>query len=324
MWINRRHHVRCFSAFRPIYLDREPLIVDPRGHIENDEYDAINSQFDKARGGTMDMGPPMYIIAPYDKGDLDAEETKKEATRSLWHPSFDSPEWVVVTRAVALAQRSYSFITNCLIGFDDSDVFAIFQESATGFKSYSVLFRIDAEFVPDITSSSTCSHLGILPNEDGISESAYTRSMKARYIGPKSLRRKLYRNLRESGGDAILPMWRPVSEVVESLRENFGDKALFFFNELSPEVIGLVWRPQTFNNVSFSVMAADYARPVDKGDWKNDSLVVRNDKDLLREMSQFYLDIVTSVKRFDESIVLSSPPRKKRRTSNGQQDEDQD
>jgi hypothetical protein len=57
----------------------------------------------------MDGGLPMHIIAPYDKGNVDDEETELDETKKdakgLWRPSVDSPEWVVVTRAVALAQR---------------------------------------------------------------------------------------------------------------------------------------------------------------------------------------------------------------------------
>jgi hypothetical protein len=265
----------------------------------------------------MDGGQPMYIIAPYNRIDLDNNkrdiiDKTNEAKLSSWLPSFDSPEWVVVTRVVTLAQCSYEFMTNCLKSFDESDWSAIFHESATGFKSYNALFRVGSEFIPDVTSSSTCSNLGIVPSEDGFSESAYTRSMKARYIGPKPLRQKIYRNLRESGSEVVLTMWRPVPEVVDILRERFGDQALFFFNELSPEVIGLLWRPYTFNNTSFSVMTSDYARPVNDGDWKNDSLVIRNEKDVLREMSQYYLDVVTTVKIFDGSSQRLSPSKKRK------------
>jgi hypothetical protein len=308
-----------------LLCNREPLIVDPRGHIDNDQYDAINSQFQTVRGNKMNGGLPMHIIAPYDKSNVDDEETEFDETtkdaKGLWRPSVDSPEWVVVTRAVALAQRSYDFMNNCLQGFCESDWFAIFHESAAEFKSYSVLFRVSPDFVPDITSSATGSNLGILPSDDGFSESAYTRSMEARYVGPKPLRRKLYRNLRGNGSDAVLSMWRPVSEVVESLRERFGDKALFFYNEISPEVIGLLWRPQTFKAMSFSVMTSDYARPIGDGDWKNDSLVVRNERDLVREMSQYYLDVVTTVKIFDDH----TSPKKKRKISHREgSDEDKD
>eukprot|EP00980_Cylindrotheca_fusiformis_P015145 scaffold4183_cov137-Cylindrotheca_fusiformis.AAC.8 len=294
---------------------REPLIVDPRGHIDSDCLDTINSQFEALRGVKMEDGLPMYIIAPYDKGGLfddtgDFDETDKNDIGS-WRPSVDSPEWVVVNRAVTLAQRSYDFMLQTLKGFVESELSAAFNESAAQFKAYDVLFRVSPEFVPDVTSSATCDTLGIVENDAGVSESAYTRSMKDRFAGPKPLRRKLYRNLRENGNESVLPVWRPVSELVEKLRERFGDVALFFYNESSPEVISLLWRPQTFKPVAFSAMTSDYARPIGDGDWKSDSLIVRNERDLLRDMSQYYLDIVTTVKVLDHH----KSPAKRRKTS---------
>lgn len=283
--------------------------------MDNNDFDAINSQFEVLRGVDMDGGLPMHIIAPYDKGTLDDEEPDLEdnnkSSNGLWRPSVDSPEWVVVTRAVALAQRSHDFMVESLKGFREFDWSTVFNESTAEFKAYDVLFRIHPDFVPDTTSSATCDALGLLDNDNGISESAYTRSMKARYIGPKPLRRKLYRNLRENESESVLSMWRPVSEVVESLRERFGDMALFFYNELSPEVVGLLWRPQNFKTSPFSIMTSDYAKPIDDCEWKSDSLVARNECDLLREMSQYYLNIVTTVKVFDN---YASPTKKRKKS----------
>ena len=101
--------------------------------------------------------------------------------------------------------------------------------------------------------------------------------------------------------------------MISSLREKFGSYALFFYNELSPEVIGLVWRPETVETTSFSAMTAEYARPLDDDEktWKNDSLVIRNATDLLREMSEYYQHVITSVKIIDESCLAPSSKRQK-------------
>jgi hypothetical protein len=264
----------------------------------------------------MDKGPPMYIIAPYDRAEVDDDEfndedTSKPPKESSWHPSVPSPEWVVVTRVKVLAKRSYEFMKNCLTSFDETDWSAVFHETPTAFKSYSILFRVSSEFVMDADSSSTGGDLGISTNSEDVMESSYTRSMKARFLGPKALRRKLYRNLRAGSEDAVLSTWHPVHSVVRALRHHFGSRALFFFNELSPEVIGLVWRPQTFSHAPFSVMTSDYARPTEKSGWKSDSLVMRNATDFLREMSQYFHDIVTTVKIFDESCMSHRSKRRK-------------
>jgi hypothetical protein len=306
-----------------LFVLREPLVVNPRGHISDDEYDEINRVFEKTRGENMDGGAPMYIIAPYDKADIedsgmdstDAVQTVKETE---WHASVDSPEWVVVTRAVSLAKRSYDFMFLCLTRFDETDWSAVFHETASAFKSYSILFRVSSEFVVDVDSSSTGGNLDIA-NVDGTPESSFTRCMKSRFQGPKSLRRKVYRNLRADVEGEILYSWRPVQQLVDSLRRKFGTTALFFYNAFSPEVIGVVWRPKTFPPKSFSVMASEYARPTG-GNWKSDSLVARNASDLLREMSQFHKDIVTTVKIFDEGCMVH---RSKRRKTIDQQSRDE-
>jgi U3 small nucleolar RNA-associated protein 22 len=298
-----------------LFVLREPLVVNPRGHISDDEYDEINHEFEKTRGENMDGGPPMYIIAPYDKADvedggMDSADAVQAVKETEWHASVDSPEWVVVTRAVSLAKRSYDFMYLCLTSFDETDWSAVFHETASAFKSYSILFRVSSEFVVDVDSSSTGGNLDISVNVDDTPESSFTLCMKSRFQGPKSLRRKVYRNLRADVEGEILYSWRPVQLLVDSLRRKFGTTALFFYNAFSPEVIGVVWRPKTFPPKSFSVMASEYARPTG-GKWKSDSLVVRNASDLLREMSQFHKDIVTTVKVFDERYMVQPSKRRK-------------
>jgi hypothetical protein len=306
LFIHSRHY-----SFR-----REPLVINPRGHISDDDHDAIVSQFEKTRCQKRDEGPPMYFIAPYDRQGSDENNTGTQtpnpsSKESIWAPSVISPEWVVVTRATALAIRSYDFLKKCAKGFDEDGWSAAFHETTASFKSYSVLLRIDSDFVFDTDSSSTGGDLGVSPNKEGKLESAYTRSMRARLVGPKSLRRKVYRNLQGSGDEAILLNWQPIESMVDALRERFGSLALFFYNALSPEVVTLLWRPNIFDSMSFSVMSSDYVQPMDSGDWKSDSLVVRNAGDILREISQYYQNIVTTLKIFDGQTTVAARKRRK-------------
>ena len=296
--------------------DREPLIVNPRGHISSDDVDDIISQFEKTRGSNMDGGPAMYLIAPYDRQTLDQDEndtSKNDSTskRNVWTPSVASPEWVVLKRAVALADRSSKFLQACLKSFEDADWSPVFQETMSSFQSYSVLLRVDGDFVIDTCCSSTSADLGVSSNKEGTLESAYTRSMRARFLGPKALRRKMYRNLLESGDDQLLLGWRPLESLIEALRVRFQSLAIFFYNELSPEVVAVLWRPKIFEPIPFSVMTSEYIMPLEPGDWKSDSLVMRNADDILREMSQYYQNIVTTIKIMDESPWLTSRKRRK-------------
>lgn len=89
------------------------------------------------------------------------------------------------------------------------------------------------------------------------------------------------------------------------MRRRFGSVALFFYNRLSPEVIGVVWRPQSFRNQPFSAMNSEFARPVSHAEWKSDTLVVDNMADILRELSQYSKDIVLDVKVLDDKTVKS-------------------
>ena len=300
-------------------LCSEPLIVDPRGHIDIVDYDDIRLQFESARGKKGERGSPMYIVAPYDKLEVDEDDpmnrnSVKTSSQSSWQPNTVSPEWVCLTRSVALAKRSYTFMMKKIMSFSKSkDWSAIFQESPSSFQSYSVLLRVNSDFIVDTEASSTGNDLNPSANKEGISETSYTRSMRARIKGPKGLRRKIYKNIQNDSSDGTILHWRPVQSVVASLRENFGAYALFFYNELSPEVIGIVWRPETVATMSFSAMTAEYARPLDDDEksWKNDSLVIRNATDLLREMSEYYQYVITTVKVIDEAYLGPSSKRRK-------------
>jgi len=297
----------------------EPLIVDPRGHITDNDWDEINLQFEKARGKNREGGHPMYIVAPYDKQEIDEDDSidrnaVKSSRQSSWQPSTSSSEWVCLTRTVALATRSHCFMMKRLMSFSKSkDWSAIFHESPSSFQSYSVLLRVDTDFVVDRDASSTGCDLNPSPNEDGVLETSFSRSMKARVEGPKGLRRKVYRNIQNSTSNETILHWQPVKSVISSLRVKFGRYAIFFYNEFAPEVIGIVWRPKTFSTMPFSAMTAECVRPleIDEKKWKNDSLVIRNPADLLREMSEYYQYVVTTVKIIDDSCYQPSPKRLK-------------
>ena len=126
--------------------------------------------------------------------------------------------------------------------------------------------------------------------------------MQSLFEGPKELRRKLYRNLRmEDDGtndSSVLLEWRPVQATVWALRRKLGHWALFFYNHLCPDVIGVVWRP--FGSPrAFSALVSEYMQPAQADDWQSDTMVTLNVSDLLREMGRLTADIVTNVKVLD-------------------------
>lgn len=104
--------------------------------------------------------------------------------------------------------------------------------------------------------------------------------------------------------------------MVCSLREKFGSLALFFYNDLSPDVVAMLWRPTTFVTQSLSVMRSEYKRPLEDAQWKSDSLMINNPQDIMREMSQFTEDMVVSTKILDNrSIPKGDRPNKKRKAT---------
>ena len=305
----------------------EPLVVDPRDHITDNDHDDIVSQFEKARGPN-DAGPPMYIIAPYNRQDQDDDETTqhgkadKSNESSVWIPSVESPEWVIVKRAAALARRSHDFLMGCMRTFDEDKWSTAFHETASSFQSYSILLRIDPDFVIDSPSSSTSGELGVTPDKEGALQSAYTHSMIARFAGPKPLRRKVYRNLQGSESEAVLLHWDPIQTLVKAMTEKFGRFAAFFYNDLSPEVVALRWRPETFALLPFSAMTSEYVRPAEESNWKSDSFVARSADDILRDMRQYYENIVTTVKIFDHQGTANHKRRKVEKENDSEADSD--
>jgi hypothetical protein len=157
----------------------------------------------------------MYIVSPNDRqsGSEDEEPKKGSASEKgssssggTYAPTFTqhNPEGVVLSRAAVLARRSHEFLMEALSSNHTVDWSVVFHETPSSFMSYSALLRVDSDFIVDKECSSTGSELGVYASKDGVLESSYTRSMRQRSLGPKALRRKVYRNLSNSEEDVVL------------------------------------------------------------------------------------------------------------------------
>uniref|UniRef100_A0A7S4JAR4 U3 small nucleolar RNA-associated protein 22 n=1 Tax=Odontella aurita TaxID=265563 RepID=A0A7S4JAR4_9STRA len=324
---------------------RQPLIVDPQGHISAEDSSRIRSQFEAARGLEYKGGPPMYIISPNDReasssggqstlvapeGDATAPTQQGAAgagaaDESRWYPGFtrELPERVILTRASALAARSEKFLAERLAdGGEDCESegakaksskcwSSVFLEGATSLRSYSVLLRVDPILVVDPGCSSTAGDFTVkAAAADGggrsRADTPFARGMERRYLGPKPLRKHLYKNV---GGprDSVLIGFQPVESLVEELRRRFGRFAVFFYNDLAPDVIAVLWRPDVYVPQPFSAMHSEYRRPVED-DWKEDGLVIANADDVLREMVHLARGVALDVKVLDDRSVKPKPP----------------
>ena len=88
---------------------------------------------------------------------------------------------------------------------------------------------------------------------------------------------------------------QPIEKVLKKFRSKFGHLAIFFYNEYSPEIISILWRPQVLQTDPFSAMHSEYKSPVDDK-WEHESLVKFNESDVLREIKFYGRDIITNVK----------------------------
>mmetsp|Transcript_2433 Transcript_2433/g.3232 ORF Transcript_2433/g.3232 Transcript_2433/m.3232 type:complete len:1406 (-) Transcript_2433:1253-5470(-) len=291
--------MRCLHLLSIHNWSREPLIVDPEGHIDPEERSQILMMFENLRGPEYKNGPPMFIISPVDRNEDD----------NSWKPSFtvNTPERVVLARISALAKRSFDFLHVSLRNLnstrDNNEWVGIFQESSSALKSYSSLLRVDREFVCDTECASTGGDLNTFEKE-GLVMTPYHRSMEKRLLGPKLLKKKLYKNLIASDNSFILS-WNPVQEAVARLRSELGHLALFFYNEYTPDIIAMVWRPDAFKPSSFSAMCSEYRRPIGNV-WEENSLVVTNASDAMRVIKFLVRDIVTDVKILDDRQFVKS------------------
>lgn len=314
--------LRCLQLIAEHDWLKKPLIIDPEGHIHTDDRCAILSQFEEMRGFNFQHGPAMFIISPIDRND-----------DGLWRPSFTQnlPEKVVLGRLSALAKRSHQYLMNCLKSGKDSKSFkwsSIFLESPDSFKSYSALFRVDQNNIVDSTCSSSSSDLGV-HEVDGILKTPYRRSMEKLSLGLKAFKRTAYKNLNTSSSEALLYGFKPVDEAVATLRSHFGQYALFFFNEHCPDMIAMLWRPETFERLPFSAMQAEFCTPTDY-QWEENALVTKNSNDILRAIRCVLRYVIVDFKVLDDrsikdTVTTGETARKaKRKVSDDDSSDDSD
>mmetsp|Transcript_2252 Transcript_2252/g.3339 ORF Transcript_2252/g.3339 Transcript_2252/m.3339 type:complete len:1276 (+) Transcript_2252:234-4061(+) len=304
---------------------RYPMIVDPQGNLDEQDKSRIYSQFKEDRGHDMSKGPAMYIVAPYDcidsnhyDGGDDTEKNSKQnwSKWKLSRPSYTAsfPERVIVFRFAALAQRSHSYLLECLVS--GSDWTGAFRETQSSLKSYSMLLRVDKTYVvDDLLCSSGEGLIEARKSIGGVgSESVFSRHALAMYEGTKILQRKrVYRNLGTKQKNLVLYDWNPIRDTVDLLRLQLGSRALFFYNEFASQVIAVLWRPTAFKPKVFSAINSELTRPVGDSDWKKDNMGVDNICDIMRELKQVSQDVVVDMKILDKKNLPSQPGLKSKR-----------
>lgn len=293
--------MHCLHLIATYYWSSEPLIVDPTQQLTEQELSDIQSDFDKlkAKSDNKENVLSMFIVGPLDN------PAEKKGFCNTWIPRSEirNVEWVVLSRVIALAQRSYDFLYSLMStsskemeGYWNS----IFCETDVAFRSFSALLRVDQDFAIDSLSSSSMSDT-TLQRESITSlidsgDSMYTKSMRQRYLGPADLQIKTYRNL-TSDKQQVLLHWQPVNQLVQKIKERLAPWIVVFYNHLCPQVIGLLWRPKQPR--AFSAASSEYSRPTRNSDWKVDTMITVNYHDIMREIQQIAQDVVIDYKLLD-------------------------
>ena len=151
----------------------------------------------------------MFIISPFDRKDFhnDMPLFLRDSSDRKWKPTSTekNPEKVILSRMCALAKLSYNTLILSLMNENDhQDWEFVFQESPSSIRSYNVLLKVCPDIIIDKGCSSSGGSFSILMGKDGGYESPFTKSLKKRFLGPKQLTMKLYRNLTATSTNNIL------------------------------------------------------------------------------------------------------------------------
>ena len=87
-----------------------------------------------------------------------------------------------------------------------------------------------------------------------------------------------------------------MKSLVNTLRSKYSNYAVFFYNELAPDVIALIWRPDAFDKPqAFSAIVSEFKRPAVEF-WADDGLVTTNTDDLMEEIGHLARNVVPNFK----------------------------
>ncbi len=111
-----------------------------------------------------------------------------------------------------------------------------------------------------------------------------------------------------------------MKSLVSTLRSRYNDYAVFFYNELTPDVIAIVWRPAAFVPQLFSAMVSEFKRPAMEF-WRDDSLVIPNTDDLISEIEYASKDIISDVKVLDDKKPHDVPINRTKKSKVQDQEE---
>eukprot|EP00953_Heterococcus_sp_UTEX-ZZ885_P026064 14120-Heterococcus_DN1.PRE.2 len=308
-----------------------PLIVDFHNELSSTDIAAISESCAscRARGGltsstsssassnvpqtTAPAHCSMYLIASYDKAsNSGGNNSSNSSTTSSqqWIPSWTktTPEHAVLGRVKALAQVSLStllqWITSTTAASSSSNT-AHETASVTDALGWQSVFKLSKEEVATFNVKIKINSM--LCADSGNSVSGADTLYKHKVKGCKALRLKLYKNMATGLHASQLYIgFEPVHELVRELQARYGHVALFMYNSMAPNAIGIVWRPSAYTQSTFNAMNSRYCMPVasDSGSTSSSSSssvlakgtqVVPNVTQILAEIQALGGDMIESI-----------------------------
>jgi U3 small nucleolar RNA-associated protein 22 len=316
-----------------------PLIVDFYNELSSSDIAAISESCAscRARGGltsstsnsTANSNVPqtaapahcsMYLIASYDKTSNSGSSNSSTTSSQQWIPSWTktTPEHAVLGRLKAVAHVSLStllqWITSTATDSSSSSNSSSNTAAAAAHETASVssasgwqsVFKLSNEEVATFNVKIKINSM--LCADNGNCMSGADTLYKHKVKGCKALRLKLYKNMATGLHASQLYIgFEPVHELVRELQARYGHVALFMYNSMAPNAIGIVWRPSAYTQSTFNAMNSRYCMPIatDSGSTSSSSSsssvlakgtqVVPNVTQILAEIQALGGDMIESI-----------------------------
>jgi len=219
--------VRFLKLLARYDWSKQPLVVDVNGELTADSVAQVQAAFETL--SEKGNNPPLFIATAHDP------------TRSVWTQT--QPTAQTFQRMVALASKAAAWL--CELPTVEAFNLGSWPSTATifqnDFSNFDVLIRIARSAIPRWAQT-------------------LQGSSKPPPRGKFSMSQ--YKNL-QIDVDGLYLDFDPIGKFVEALEENFGDIALFFYDQLGGGVVAVVWKPAAFMPRNFRVTDAQHALPLE-------------------------------------------------------------
>ena len=271
--------LRFLNFLSTFDFQNNPVIVDFDKQFTSEDINNITLKFNEIRKEDKDRA--IYIVTNNDRESI------------MW--SKDKPTKQILKRIVAFAKQSYFVLMNQFL-FDKNETNenrtinwkSIFK---TPLNDYNVIIHLDHNQIPQY--------------QFNIKYSLFEKS-RNKLIEKINSQNKNFKNV--SNVETIIGM-NPIKKFINELQIRYNDKALFFYDGIGGDVIGVVWKPNAFIPRPFTVADSIGSLPASQSQVKSSMSTKKNKLHTLPNVDQ----IVHEFKIIGQGLVSdvtinSSPP----------------